>query len=50
MNSMTGYGHASAKDARHQIDIEIRSVNQKALDINARMPKVFLNMKMQCAR
>lgn len=41
MNSMTGYGHASAKDARHQIDIEIRSVNQKALDINARMPKVF---------
>lgn len=38
---MTGYGHASAKDARHQIDIEIRSVNQKALDINARMPKVF---------
>lgn len=41
MNSMTGYGHASAKDNRHQIDVEIRSVNQKALDINARMPKVF---------
>ena len=38
---MTGYGHASAKDNRHQIDVEIRSVNQKALDINARMPKVF---------
>lgn len=41
MNSMTGYGHASAKDTRHQIDVEIRSVNQKALDINVRMPKVF---------
>ncbi len=41
MNSMTGYGQASAKDSRHQIDAEIRSVNQKALDINIRMPKVF---------
>lgn len=41
MNSMTGYGQASAKDNRHQIDVEIRSVNQKALDINIRMPKVF---------
>lgn len=43
MNSMTGYGRALQKDERHQIDVEIRSVNHKALDVNIRMPKIFFH-------
>ncbi|HTA26461.1 MAG TPA: YicC/YloC family endoribonuclease [Bacteroidia bacterium] len=38
LQSMTGYGSASARSGGKKIDIEIRSLNSKQQDINLRMP------------
>lgn len=39
MKSMTGFGKESFLNASYQIDVEIKSVNQRFLDIQLRMPK-----------
>lgn len=39
MKSMTGYGLGEQKDENFQIKIEIKSVNNRYLDINPRMPR-----------
>ena len=39
MNSMTGYGRASALHENLEISIEVHSVNRKALDANVTMPR-----------
>lgn len=42
MKSMTGFGKAQAMTEQYQVDIEIKSVNQRFLDCQFRMPR-FLN-------
>ncbi|UXX80389.1 YicC family protein [Reichenbachiella carrageenanivorans] len=36
---MTGYGHASFENDRMSIDVEIKSLNSKFLDISTKLPK-----------
>ena len=38
---MTGFGKASARIAGKKIDVEIRSLNSKQLDLNIRMPYIY---------
>jgi len=42
VRSMTGYGKSSDSSDNHDIQVEIKSVNHRFLDINFRMPS-FLN-------
>ncbi|MDO4319367.1 MAG: YicC/YloC family endoribonuclease [Bacteroidales bacterium] len=39
--SMTGFGKASAEAQGKKITVEVKSLNSKQLDLNARMPSVF---------
>lgn len=39
MRSMTGFGKATGQNDRYFVDVELKSVNQRFLDINLRMPK-----------
>jgi uncharacterized protein (TIGR00255 family) len=39
MKSMTGFGKAAFLNETYQIDVEIKSVNQRFLDLQLRMPK-----------
>lgn len=39
MKSMTGFGKAIQEDAIYQIDVEIKSVNHRFLDVQIRSPK-----------
>jgi len=41
IKSMTGFGKASAETPRKKITVEIRSLNSKQLDINARLPQLL---------
>lgn len=38
MHSMTGYGEAGADNGRYRIDVRIRTVNHRALDLALRLP------------
>lgn len=42
MNSMTGYGLSEYKDENFHIKVEIKSVNNRYLDINTRLPRFLL--------
>ena len=56
--SMTGFGRAEIQDGKYQCKAEIRSVNNRFIEINARLPKAFLELerpvknliKGRCAR
>ena len=39
--SMTGFGKASASTRTHKINVEIKSLNSKQLDLNVRLPFLF---------
>jgi len=39
MKSMTGFGKKTIQNENYQLDIEVKSVNQRFLDIQLRMPK-----------
>ena len=41
IRSMTGYGRASAAPEGYQITFEIRSVNNRFLDVNVRLPRAY---------
>lgn len=41
IRSMTGYGRAEANGAERKLAVEIKSVNNRYLDFNIRMPKKF---------
>ena len=41
VKSMTGYGRGEASDAMHSFTVEIRSVNNRYLDLSVRMPRQF---------
>lgn len=43
MNSMTGYGMGSFNSSNHSIKIEIKSVNNRYLDINVRTPRILIS-------
>lgn len=38
MQSMTGYGDAEGANERHRIEVELRSVNSRYLDVDVRLP------------
>jgi uncharacterized protein (TIGR00255 family) len=42
-HSMTGFGRAEQKNGRFEITVEIRSLNNRYLDINLRLPKSLNN-------
>ena len=44
MKSMTGFVKAIRETKAYQLDIEIKSVNQRFLDVQIRSPKI-LNLK-----
>ena len=39
MKSMTGFGKKTIQNENYQLDVEVKSVNQRFLDIQLRMPK-----------
>jgi len=41
IKSMTGYGKATAETAQKKITIEIKSLNSKQLDLNAKLPWLY---------
>lgn len=41
IRSMTGFGKASEHNESHKIDIELKSVNHRYLDLSIKMPKRF---------
>lgn len=41
MKSMTGYGRAEYKENQIEISVEIRSVNNRNLDLNAKLPRAL---------
>ena len=41
MKSMTGFGKAIRETKAYQLDIEIKSVNQRFLDVQIRSPKIL---------
>lgn len=41
LNSMTGYGRGEATLHQHTIVVELRSVNNRYLDCNVRLPRVY---------
>lgn len=48
--SMTGYGSALIEDRLYSVNIEIRSVNHRFLDINIRLPKNYLWLEESSSR
>ena len=56
--SMTGFGRAECQDEDYSYKAEIRSVNNRFIEINTRLPKAFLDLelplkklvKLHCAR
>ena len=44
--SMTGFGRAECQDGDYSYKAEIRSVNNRFIEINTRIPKAFLDMEL----
>ncbi len=42
---MTGYGRGSVEDGRHRVQVEVRTVNGKFLDLNIRLPKNYMEFE-----
>ena len=47
IRSMTGYGKAEAVVSNRKYSVEIRSLNSKQFDLNARIPAIFREKEMQ---
>jgi uncharacterized protein (TIGR00255 family) len=55
---MTGFGRAELQNGRHRCKVEVRSVNNRFIEVNTRLPKSFVDLelplkkrvKSQCAR
>lgn len=45
LTSMTGFGRAECQDGDYSYKAEIRSVNNRFIEINTRLPKAFLDME-----
>ena len=46
LSSMTGFGRAECQDGDYSYKAEIRSVNNRFIEINTRLPKAFLDMEL----
>jgi uncharacterized protein (TIGR00255 family) len=46
LNSMTGFGRAEFQDGDYSYKAEIRSVNNRFIEINTRLPKAFSDMEL----
>jgi len=44
---MTGYGQARFEDEQHAVQVEVKSLNSKFLDVNIRMPRAFNDKEIQ---
>jgi uncharacterized protein (TIGR00255 family) len=44
---MTGFGHAEAVSEKRKLTVEMKSVNNRYLDVNIRMPKKFSTFEAQ---
>lgn len=44
---MTGYGKSSVSSESSDIEIEVKSVNHRFLDLNFRMPQIFNDLEMK---
>jgi uncharacterized protein (TIGR00255 family) len=47
IKSMTGFGQASFEGGHFQLNIEVRSLNSKFLDLNLRLPKLFTEKELE---
>lgn len=47
VKSMTGFGHAEAVSEKRKLTVEMKSVNNRYLDVNVRMPKKFSAFEAQ---
>jgi uncharacterized protein (TIGR00255 family) len=47
---MTGYGQAEVETARYQIRVEFKALNNKFLELNLRMPKVWQSKDLEVRR
>jgi uncharacterized protein (TIGR00255 family) len=47
IKSMTGFGQATFDDGQSQLNVEIKSLNSKFLDLNLRLPKAFSDREME---
>ncbi len=45
LRSMTGFGQGEAENERYKITVEMKSVNHRFLEINARMPRQILSLE-----
>jgi len=45
VKSMTGFGRAEKQNGKYQCKAEIRSVNNRFIEINARLPKSFIELE-----
>lgn len=44
---MTGYGHTRFEDDQFAINVEVKTLNSKFLDVNIRIPRAFSNKEME---
>ena len=44
--SMTGFGRAECQDGDYSYKAEIRSVNNRFIDVTTRLPKPFMDMEL----
>jgi uncharacterized protein (TIGR00255 family) len=47
IKSMTGYGKAIAETQKKKVTIEIKSLNSKQLDINAKLPWLYKEKEIE---
>ncbi len=47
LQSMTGFGKASARSNNKNIDVEIRSLNSKQLDLGLRLPHIYHDIEAE---
>ena len=45
--SMTGYGRAEREEGGRKFTVELKSVNNRYLDISIRMPRIFNSFESQ---
>ena len=50
MNSMTGFGSASQRDRRFDVDVEVRSVNHRFLVLKQSLPEEFSRQESELER
>ena len=50
MYSMTGYGRGEYKDGGIELTVEIKTVNNRYLDINVKCPRIFNALEEEIRR